>query len=180
MSPAFPRKSAAPKGGPVKSKTPTPANPAEPFEIDDTDAALIDYLRRDGRASNRELAQALGLTEATVRTRLRRLEDSHTMKVVAMTDFRAEGLELMASVGIQVKGRPAADVAADLAKLPQVLNANIVIGTSDIEIFIAAHDREELALLLTDTLVNLPGVHRLTTGMALDVLKFQWGWVPFL
>ena len=100
--------------------------------------------------------------------------------MVAMTDFRAEGFDLMASVGVQVKGRPAADVARDIAELPQVLNVHVVIGTTDIELSVAAKDREELAVLLNDTLANLPGVYKLTAGVALDVLKFRWGWVPFL
>lgn len=129
--------------------------------------------------ANRELARRLGIAEPTLRARLRRLEQTDTMRVVAISDLSVPGYELMASVGVQVKGRPVADVAADIAKLPQVLTVNLTIGSADIELGVAARDREELTRLLTETLVSLPGVYRLDAGMALDVLKMRWGWVPF-
>lgn len=168
------------------NETAAPTRPARraakaaPHPIDDIDYKLISLLRKDGRMSTRELAAALRLTEATVRARLRRLEDTQTMRVVAMTDYRLAGFNLIASIGVEVKGRAAAEVAADIALLPQVLDVQIAIGTTDIEISVAATDRDELAHLLNERLARLPGVSRLHAGMALDVFKFQWGWVPFL
>jgi Lrp/AsnC family transcriptional regulator, regulator for asnA, asnC and gidA len=147
--------------------------------IDDIDFKLIALLRKDGRMSTRELARALALTEATVRARLRRLEETRTMRVVAMTDYRLAGFNLIASIGVQVKGRDAGIVAADIARLPRVLDVQIVIGASDIEISVAAGERDQLALLLQEV-AEIEGVSRLNAGMALDVFKFQWGWVPFL
>jgi hypothetical protein len=61
-----------------------------------------------------------------------------------------------------------------------VLDVQIAIGACDIEISVAATDRDELAQLLNEQLAQIPGVSRLNAGMALDVFKFQWGWVPFL
>lgn len=150
-----------------------------PAEIDITDYRIISLLRKNGRMPSRELAEALDHTETTVRTRLRKLESTNTMRVVAMMDFRAAGFNLMSSIGVQVKGRPAVEVAEDIAKLPQVLNVQIVIGTTDIELSAGTTDADELANLIY-TLGAIPGVHRLFPGMALEVVKFQWGWVPFL
>jgi Lrp/AsnC family transcriptional regulator for asnA, asnC and gidA len=153
--------------------------PLRSGSIDDIDFKLIALLRKDGRMSTRELAGLLGLTEATVRARLRRLEETQTMRVVAMTDYRLAGFNLIASIGVQLKGRDAGAVAEDIARLPKVLDVQIVIGASDIEISVAAGERDELARLLQE-IAGIPGVSRLNTGMALDVFKFQWGWVPFL
>jgi Lrp/AsnC family transcriptional regulator for asnA, asnC and gidA len=147
--------------------------------IDDIDFKLIALLRKDGRRSTRELAGLLGLTEATVRARLRRLEETQTMRVVAMTDYRLAGFNLIASIGVQLKGRDAGAVAEDIARLPRVLDVQIVIGASDIEISVAASERDELARLLQEV-ARIEGVSRLNAGMALEVFKFQWGWVPFL
>jgi Lrp/AsnC family transcriptional regulator for asnA, asnC and gidA len=147
--------------------------------IDDIDFKLIAALRRDGRATTRELADLLGLTEATVRARLRRLEETQTMRVVAMTDYRLAGFNLIASIGVEVKGRDTRAVAEDIARLPQVLTTQIVIGATDIELSAAARDRDELAASMRQ-LARIDGVSRLQAGMALEVLKFQWGWVPFL
>lgn len=161
-------------------KAPTGSDTLPAKQIDDTDYKLITLLRKDGRRSTRELAKSLGLTEATVRTRLRRLEETQTMRVVAMTDYRLAGFNLIASIGVHVQDRAVADVAADIAKLSQVLDVQIVSGGADIEISVAAGERDELAQLLYLQLAQIPGVSRLDAGMALDVFKFQWGWVPFL
>ena len=157
-----------------------PGRSSEPAsDIDEMDFQIIGLLRQDGRMSNRDMARELGITEATVRARLRRLEDRQILRVVAMADFGVVGRSLMTAVGVQVKGRSAAEVAADLAALPQVLTVNIVIGTHDIEIAIVSRDQQELATFLNHTLANLPGVFRLTPGLALDILKYRSDWVPF-
>ena len=75
------------------------APPAEPLpptlaaiaDLDDIDQRIIAAMRRNGRIANRELARDVGVNEATVRTRLRRLEDSKTVRVVAMRDLEAMG-----------------------------------------------------------------------------------------
>lgn len=160
------------------AKSPASAKDS-PAKIDTTDYRIISLLRKNGRASSRELAQALGHTETTIRARLRRLDSSGIMRVVAMTDFRAAGFQLMAAIGVQIKDRAAIDVAQDIAKLPQIFNVQIVIGTMDIELSAGATDGNELAQLIK-TLAVIPGVHRLTPAMTLEVIKFDWGIVPLL
>jgi Lrp/AsnC family transcriptional regulator for asnA, asnC and gidA len=128
--------------------------------IDEVDFKLIAMLRKDGRMSTGELARVLGLTDATVRARLRRLEEQQTMRVVAMTDYRLAGFNLIASIGVQLKGRDAGAVAEDIARLPQVLDVQVVIGASDIEISVAAGERDGLAQLLREVAM-IEGVSRL-------------------
>ena len=73
------------------------------IELDDTDYQIMALLRKDGRMPYRALAKAIGVTETTVRARVRRLEDSDTLRVVAVTDFEAAGYSMMLAVGIQVE-----------------------------------------------------------------------------
>lgn len=173
------KKTVVTKSGAAKATDSDNASGDNPTKIDTTDYRIIALLRKNGRASSRELAQALGHTETTIRSRLRRLESSGIMRVVAMTDFRAAGFQLMAAIGVQVRDRAATDVAQEIAKLPQVFNVQIVIGSMNIELSAGAADGGELAQLLK-TLAAIPGVHRLTPGMALEVIKFDWGAVPIL
>ena len=63
---------------------------AEPRSgLDEIDQKIIAILRKDGRATNQELARRLGMAAATVSARIRRLEASKAMRVVAVTDFAA-------------------------------------------------------------------------------------------
>lgn len=151
----------------------------EMASLDDTDRRLIELLRDDGRMAYRALADALSLTESAVRARVRQLETSGFMKVVAVADAEAAGFELLLAVGVEVDGRPALDVAEELATLPEVFSVSQVVGTYDIELLMVARDHEHLAELVTDTLVRIPGVRRILTGLAVDVLKNQPDWVPF-
>lgn len=150
-----------------------------PARLDDTDQRIIDLLRGNGRLPFRAIARELGLTEATVRTRVRRLEDSSTMRVVAVTDIEAAGFGLLLAVGVQVENRPPEVVAKDIAAIPEVFSVNVVVGAQDIEVLMVAEDQDALHHLLYEQLARLEGVRRLTPALAVDVLKNQPDWVPF-
>lgn len=150
-----------------------------PIELDNLDQAIIEQLRQDGRMPLRSVARALDVTEATVRSRVRRLEESNTMRVVAVTDIEAAGYGMLLAVGVQVENRAPEAVARDMAQLQQVFSVNVVVGTHDIEILVVASDQADLDRLLSETLVSIPGVRRLTPALAVDVLKNQPDWVPF-
>ena len=158
--------------------TPVPAGGA-PAPLDRVDDCIIEHMRRDGRISNRDLARAAGVNEATIRARIRRLEQSEAIRVVAMVDLLAAGFNFVAPVGIQVRGRPVAAVGHDLARLARVLTVAVVIGPQDLEIQVVARDLPELAETLTEQIAKTPGVGRITPGLALQILKYESTWVPF-
>ena len=149
------------------------------IELDETDDAIIELLRADGRMPYRAIAREIGLTENTVRARVRRLEESNTMRVVAVTDIEAAGYGMLLALGVQVENRSPEAVARDLADLPEVFSVNVVVGAQDIEILVVAEDQAALDDLIHRQLANMPGVRRLTPALALDVLKNQPDWVPF-
>jgi Lrp/AsnC family transcriptional regulator for asnA, asnC and gidA len=148
-------------------------------ELDDTDYAIIELLREDGRLPYRAIARELSLTETTVRARVRRLEDSNIMRVVAVTDIEAAGYQMLLAVGVQVENRSPVEVAKELATIPEVFSVNVVVGTHDVEILVVAEDQEALNKLLSQKLAHMPGIRRLTAALAVDVLKNQPDWVPF-
>ena len=154
---------------------------AEPalIELDATDNAIIELLRRDGRMPYRAIARELEITEATVRGRVRRLEESNTMRVVAVTDIEAAGYGMLLAIGVQVENRSPEAVARDLAAIPEVFSVNVVVGAQDVEILVVARDQAALDELISRRLAGTPGVRRLTPALALDVLKNQPDWVPF-
>lgn len=146
--------------------------------LDRVDEAIIGALRESGRIPNRDLAQIVGVNEATVRSRLRRLEERDTVRIVAMRDLSALGFDALAAVGVQVKGRSAIAVGEDLAKIEQVVTVNVAIGTYDLEIQVIAHDLAELDQLLTHVIAQVDGVERLFPGLALRILKYNPEWAP--
>jgi Lrp/AsnC family transcriptional regulator, regulator for asnA, asnC and gidA len=148
-------------------------------DLDAHDEAIIACLRQDGRMSVRELATQVGLNEATVRTRMRRLESTDTMRIVAMVDLGAVGFNFIAPVGITVKGRPVEDVGMDLARIPQVVTVSAAIGSQDLELQIASKNMAELDDILTRQLPAVAGVARIEASLSTKVQKYESPWVPF-
>ncbi len=113
-----------------------------------------------------------------MRTRLRKLEATNAVRVVAMRDITAMGFNAIAAVGVQVKGRSANDVGADLAKIENVITVNVTIGMYDLEAQVVANDIEELDRLLTDVIAHIEGVERLFPGLSMKILKYNPEWAP--
>lgn len=149
------------------------------IDLDVIDQSIIDLLRIDGRMAFRAIARELDIAENTVRARVRRMEDSNTMRVVAVTDIEAAGYGMLLAIGVQVEGRSPEEVARELAAIPEVFSVNVVVGSQDIEILVVARDQGDLSQLIGEQLCAIPGVRRLTPALAIDVLKNQPDWVPF-
>ena len=147
------------------------------IELDAIDDAIIALLREDGRMPYRTIAKSVGVTEATVRSRVRRLEESDTMRLVAVTDIGAAGYDMLLAIGVQVENRSPEEVARELAAIHEVFSVNVVVGTHDVEILVVARDQTELNTLI-NRLATISGVRRLTPALAVDVLKNQPDWVP--
>jgi Lrp/AsnC family transcriptional regulator for asnA, asnC and gidA len=147
-------------------------------KLDAIDQKIIAILRKDGRATNQELARRLGMAAATVSARIRRLEASKAMKVVAVTDFAAIGYKVLLAVGVQVQGRPAEHVAQDLAKLPEVFSVHVVTGARDIETLVALHDFDELHSLLLRDMAKIKGIRTIECGIAAEVVKYNFEVAP--
>jgi Lrp/AsnC family transcriptional regulator, leucine-responsive regulatory protein len=146
--------------------------------LDTIDSAIIDILRSDGRATNQEIAQRLSITAATVSARLRRLEESNSMRVVAVADFAAHDYKILIAVGVEVIGRDPNDVARDLAKLPEVFSINLMCGPVDIELLVTLREFDEINVFLADHVARIPGVSELHPGIAADILKFEFNVAP--
>ncbi len=151
---------------------------ADVFIADDIDRAIVDQLRLNGRATNQQIADRLDLTAATVSSRIRRMEDENTLRVVAVSDFSAHGYNVLMEVAIEVDGRPATEVATELAEFPEVFAAHLVTGRYDIDMLIALHDFDELPDLMLNKLSKVRGIRSMTPAIAVDVIKYKFDVAP--
>ena len=157
-----------------------PRDTVDSYELDELDLKIIAALKADGRATNQNIARSLKIAPATVSTRIRRLEELNAMRVVAVTDFSALGLDVLLAVGIEVQGRAAEDVAEELAKLPEVFAVHLVTGARDIEILVALSDFAQLQPFLLQDVARVRGIRSLTAGIAVDIIKFEFDRTPTL
>jgi Lrp/AsnC family leucine-responsive transcriptional regulator len=151
---------------------------APQYELDDIDRRIIAALKSDGRATNQRIARSLRISPATVGARIRRLENMNAMRVVAVADFAALGYKVLLAIGIEVQGRPAQQVAQELAALPQVFAAHLVTGARAVEILVVLHDLDELEGFLLRDLAKIRGIRTLAAGIAADVIKYDFDRAP--
>jgi DNA-binding Lrp family transcriptional regulator len=150
---------------------------ADAAQFDAVDRRIVELLKTDGRMLNRDIAEALGINPVTVASRIERMEKARLLRTVAIADFAAFGLDLLLTIGVEVQNRRAADVAHDLARLPEVFSVQEVTGARDIEMLVAVTDIAALRDFML-RLGAIPGIRSLDTGIAIDVVKYSPDMAP--
>lgn len=143
--------------------------------MDGLDTRIVDILQNDGRASNAGIAREVGVSEGTVRRRLKRLVQEEYIQVVALPDPVKMGYESQALVGVQVDPDKIDQVADDLAELSQVNWVAVTTGSYDIFAWATLQSAEALGLFLRTKVGIIPGVRRTETFVSLANKKRGYG-----
>ena len=142
--------------------------------LDELDWKIVEILRVDGRLSNREIGRRVGVSEGTVRGRLRRLRERKIVRITAVTDVRALGKNVWGYIGLKVERDRLYEVAAALREIPELSFVALTLGLYDILAFVVADSRERLLEILAERIRRIPGVRRTETAEALAVVKHQF------
>lgn len=143
--------------------------------MDELDSKIIALLQEDGRASNAGIARRVGVSEGTVRRRLKRLVQEEYISVVALLDPARMGYASEALVGVQVDPDKVDQVADDLSRLDEVSWVSITTGAFDIFAWATLHTAESLGIFLRTKVGTIPGVRRTETFVNLAVKKRGYG-----
>jgi len=148
------------------------------FSIDAIDNSIIAELRKDGRATNQQIASKLDLTAATVSARIKRMEDANKLRVVAVSDFTAHGYNVLMEIAIEVDGRAASAVVEELTQFPEVFAAHLVTGRYDIDLLVVLHNFEDLPDLLLNRFGRVKGIRSMLPAIAVDIVKYKFDVAP--
>lgn len=117
-------------------------------EMSALDRAIIRMLQADGRRSYLSIAAKLGVSEKTVRKRVRELRVTGVIEITTVTDPQLLGYGALALVGVHLDGsRPASEIASRLALLDAV--DYVVVTTGRFELFVEVVCRDSHELLAT-------------------------------
>ena len=139
--------------------------------MDNLDTKIIEMLQEDGRASNAGIARHVGVSEGTVRRRLKRLIQEDFIRVSAALDPAKMGYASEALIGVQVDPDKIEQVADDLASLKEISWVSITTGTYDIFAWAAMETAETLGIFLRTKIGTIPGVRRTETFVNLSMKK---------
>lgn len=99
----------------------------------DKEALKIVRLLQSGRRSYKEIGQELGLSEATIRSKVNKLTGDGLVDIKALV--ASSSLEVgyqTAYIGVRLKSPVAKKIAEALAELPGVISAALVTGRYDL------------------------------------------------
>lgn len=145
--------------------------------LDRIDKRILQEMQRNGRISNLELADKVGLSPTPCSRRVKRLEESGLIdRHVTLLKPKALGLNLTAMVGISMdRHTPDRFESFERAvvQLPEVMECLIVTGqTADFLLKVVVRDMEHYEAFLLGQLTKLEGVTGVHSSFVLrEVLK---------
>ena len=139
--------------------------------VDDLDNQIVEILKKDGRASNAHIARALGVSEGTVRRRLRMLIEGGVIHVNVSLDPVKMGLTTEAIIGLEVDPDKMDPVCASLADFDEIGYVTLTTGAMDVFAWGRFSSTESLGLFLRSKVGKIPGVRRTETYMCISVRK---------
>ena len=144
-------------------------------ELDTTDSAIVQRLSRDARVSNREIAEELGVTEGTVRARVKRMEEEKLIRITAVTNIDRFRDAALAYIWIEVErsGQTRA-VAQALATIPELGFVGVMLGRSDILAITMVRNAEHLAEFVHQRISLIDGVRSTQSTLGANFLKHDY------
>ena len=134
---------------------------------DATDWDIINALSA-GNMAHTDLARRLGVSESTVRQRVKRLQDAGILKIRALRDPNRLAGQQLALVAVSVvQSRQLDAKAREIAALDHVLSVSIVSGQYDIILEVLVDSNQGLISFLTEELSRVDGLTRTETFLTL-------------
>jgi Lrp/AsnC family transcriptional regulator for asnA, asnC and gidA len=142
--------------------------------IDVISKRIIEQLQQDGRQSYAAIGKAVGLSEAAIRQRVQRLQESGVLQIVAVTDPLTLGFHRQAMIGVKCEGdlQHAADL---LALIDEIAYVVLTAGSFDLLCEVVCEDDDHLLDVLS-RVRNVPAVTSTETFVYLKLRKQTYSW----
>jgi Lrp/AsnC family transcriptional regulator, regulator for asnA, asnC and gidA len=127
--------------------------------LDDVNLKIIDILGKDSSTPFVEIAKQLGVSDATVHIRVRRLiSEGIISKFTVIIDNNLLGYDHLAFLGINVKPGLADEAIEDLSNLEEVLEIHEMHGTFDLLLKIRSKDLDQMRDVVENKIRTLPHI----------------------
>ncbi len=144
-------------------------------QIDQIDRDILTHLQADGRMTNVDLANKVGLTAPPCLRRVRALEDGGVIKGYhADLSPEALGWPITVFAMVSLKSQAEADLRAfeaHVAALPQVRECHMLNGEIDFILKLVARDLPSFQAFLTEQLTSAANVASVKTSLTIRTSK---------
>lgn len=148
--------------------------------IDETDKKILTLLQRDGRLTNAEIAEKVGLSVSAAHRRVKQLEaDGVIAGYSANVNRAAAGLNVFAYVFVKLDSHAEDALAAferQVNLIDEVVSCSAISGGGDYILQVVARDMDGFADVALKKLARLPGVKDSSSNFVLSTMKQAAGW----
>ena len=148
-------------------------------KFDEIDIQILRELQENGRMTNVELADRVGLTAPPCLRRVRSLEESGIIRAYhADLDPIALGYSITVFAMVSLKSQAEADLRAfeqHFATLPEVRECYMLNGEIDFILKVVARDLQSFQHFLTSKLTSAPNVNSVKTSLTIRTSKQMAG-----
>ncbi|MBW7836500.1 MAG: Lrp/AsnC family transcriptional regulator [Sphingomonadales bacterium] len=145
------------------------------MEIDDYDRRIIKVLAAEGRISNLDLAERIGLSPTPTARRVKRLEDAGIIRgYSAVIDTAKLGQGFIVMVAVHFDNHNA-DIFEEFIRRirlrPEVLEAYMITGIYECILRVATRDLQDYSDFQRQHLLSIPHVIRVDSMFVLQKVK---------
>lgn len=139
-------------------------------EIDKLDRQILSLLMRNAKKAYTEIAQQLYVSGGTIHVRMNKLTEAGIVKGYHLSiDPNQLGYDICAFLGIYLDKSSLYDqVAKEIEKIPEIVNAHYTTGLYNIFAKIICRDTDHLREVLHDKIQRIPGIQRTETFISLE------------
>ncbi|MGJ8561280.1 MAG: Lrp/AsnC family transcriptional regulator [Litorimonas sp.] len=145
--------------------------------MDDIDRKIVRAVQRDGRMSNRELADRIGLSPSPCLRRLKNLEQSGVIRGYhAEIDAKLYGLPITVFIRVRLERHDEDTVNAFEAKVranDNIVECHVMTGRSDYLLRVMVADLSDYERFVRRELQRIGGVASIDTSFAYGVVKHR-------
>ncbi len=144
------------------------------MQLDVIDTRILKTLQKQGRLSNADLSEIVGLSQSACHRRVQRLESEGFIRdYVALLNARKVNRATTVFVEIKLSGQTD-DVLnrfeQALTAVPEVLECHLMAGSADYLLKVAVRDTDDFARVHRTSLAALPGVAQMQSSFALKTV----------
>lgn len=143
------------------------------ISLDELDHKIIDLLGRDARVSNRQIAADLGVTEGTIRARIKYLQSERLIQFTVVTDFRMAGSPNLVMMGIHADPGRVPALAAELSKIPEINCVVVLLGRYSLMAMGLFTSLAQVNDLIRTSILPLKGVRNVETSVSIENFKYD-------
>jgi len=140
--------------------------------MDEKDRRIIELMREDARRTFTDIAEELGVSEATVRKRVSKMEESGVIKNYTVeVDPSKLGYDTVVLLGLDVDPEYLVEAAEKINNMEEVKSTYTCTGDHMIMTEVWTKDSSHLGELMSNKIAKIEGVKNLCPAIVLEEIK---------